>query len=225
MNDVINITVKNVVGRTFHLQIKAIDVLTLWELKKLVAAKLSLSINDDQIHRVKLIKQGNLLNDDPSIQQLENGDILLAIITPEPPSQKTRDAVLADAGVELNSDSDDDVLSLQVASTAPPWQRKLLHTLIHTFHIPELLIAIVYRVSWRFWILLALWIMASSFLSQFHLGPVFFVATIFMLMFLNLGARKDGSFSAYSIFNPEVQRLPGQLTAEHMDRQARRGQL
>lgn len=48
---------------------------------------------------------------------------------------------------------------------------------------------------------------------------------MFVLILLNLGRRREGEWSAYSIFNEGHRRLPGQLTAEHMDDQVRRGHL
>ena len=51
------------------------------------------------------------------------------------------------------------------------------------------------------------------------------MTSIFALILLNLGKREAGQFSAYSIFNPGVRRLPGQITAEDLDQQLRRGQL
>jgi Uncharacterized conserved domain (SAYSvFN) len=39
----------------------------------------------------------------------------------------------------------------------------------------------------------------------------------------NLGVRREGEASAYSIFNEGVRRLPGQLDADEVDRQIRAG--
>ncbi|PNH12785.1 hypothetical protein TSOC_000321 [Tetrabaena socialis] len=44
-------------------------------------------------------------------------------------------------------------------------------------------------------------------------------------IFTNLGTRRAGEASAYSIFNRGVQRLPGQLDAGEIDRQMRQGQM
>jgi hypothetical protein len=45
-----------------------------------------------------------------------------------------------------------------------------------------------------------------------------------LAIFLNLGRRNAGDASAYSIFN-NFQRLPGQLDADVIDAQVRRGQM
>lgn len=41
----------------------------------------------------------------------------------------------------------------------------------------------------------------------------------------NLGKKKEGELSSYSIFNPGARRLPGQLDADQIDQQMRRGQM
>jgi hypothetical protein len=48
-------------------------------------------------------------------------------------------------------------------------------------------------------------------------GLVYFVLSLLLLICLNLGSR-DGQPSAYSVFNPGCERLLGQLTGEHFER-------
>lgn len=48
--------------------------------------------------------------------------------------------------------------------------------------------------------------------------------TIILLIYINLGTRRPGEASAYSVFNNFV-RLPGQLTAEVLDDQIRHGHM
>jgi hypothetical protein len=40
-----------------------------------------------------------------------------------------------------------------------------------------------------------------------------------VFIFLNLGERKQGEMSAYSVFNRDQYRLPGTFTAEQYERQ------
>jgi hypothetical protein len=62
--------------------------------------------------------------------------------------------------------------------------------------------------------------------AGYDLGPPLIVGSCFALIaIVGFSQRTEGSLSAYSIFNPNLQRLPGQLTAEHMDGQVRRGQM
>ena len=58
-----------------------------------------------------------------------------------------------------------------------------------------------------------------------QVGPVYIIVSAAALIFLNLGRRKAGEASAYSIFNAGFRELPGQLNAAAMDGQLRRGQL
>lgn len=69
-----------------------------------------------------------------------------------------------------------------------------------------------------------LWCVAMSVAQRFDLGPVAFLLTIIALVLLNLGTRRPGEASAYSVFNNFV-RLPGQLTADAIDEQIRAGQM
>ncbi|VDL83403.1 unnamed protein product [Nippostrongylus brasiliensis] len=39
-----------------------------------------------------------------------------------------------------------------------------------------------------------------------------------MAIWLSLGTRSEGEISAYSVFNPNCERLLGQMTAEHFER-------
>lgn len=70
----------------------------------------------------------------------------------------------------------------------------------------------------------ALWCVAMSVANRFELGPVAFLLTILALVLINLGTRRPGEASAYSVFNNFV-RLPGQLTADALDEQIRAGQM
>ena len=56
------------------------------------------------------------------------------------------------------------------------------------------------------------------------IGPVYLLTAIIILIFSNLGTRKPGEASAYSLFNRGFRALPGQLTADEVDRQVRTGQ-
>jgi hypothetical protein len=57
-----------------------------------------------------------------------------------------------------------------------------------------------------------------------QVGPLYVLATLLVLIFWNLGTRKPGEASAYSVFNG-FRELPGQLNANRLDEQIRRGQM
>ncbi|GFP94184.1 cytochrome b6 [Phtheirospermum japonicum] len=51
------------------------------------------------------------------------------------------------------------------------------------------------------------------------------IGTGFLIIFYNLGQRKPGDASAYSIFNEDFRELPGTLNADRLDRDIRLGQF
>ncbi|KAF8066250.1 hypothetical protein HT031_002573 [Scenedesmus sp. PABB004] len=57
------------------------------------------------------------------------------------------------------------------------------------------------------------------------LSAAFLLVAMIAGIFLNLGTKAEGEASAYSVFNPGVRRLPGQLDADELDRQIRQGQM
>ncbi|VDP13531.1 unnamed protein product [Onchocerca flexuosa] len=63
-----------------------------------------------------------------------------------------------------------------------------------------------------------LWIIVQWYFTYIEFGLVFFIFSLFFFLFINLGRRKSNELSAYSVFNPHCERLPGTLTAEHFER-------
>ncbi|KAL3084703.1 hypothetical protein niasHT_031588 [Heterodera trifolii] len=69
------------------------------------------------------------------------------------------------------------------------------------------------------WTLTAsLWLSGQLLAAHVQFGFVYFVLSALLLLLLNLGVRREGELSAYSVFNPNCERLPGQLTGEHFER-------
>lgn len=62
------------------------------------------------------------------------------------------------------------------------------------------------------------WLTGQLLAAKVEFGLVYFMLSLFVLMFLNLGVRAEGELSAYSVFNPNCQRLLGQITSEHFER-------
>ncbi|PIO63500.1 hypothetical protein TELCIR_14898 [Teladorsagia circumcincta] len=56
-------------------------------------------------------------------------------------------------------------------------------------------------------------------------GLVFFTISILLAICLSLGNRCEGEMSAYSVFNPNCERLLGQMTAEHFERDVLRRRI
>ncbi|EFO17910.2 hypothetical protein LOAG_10588 [Loa loa] len=61
------------------------------------------------------------------------------------------------------------------------------------------------------------WLIAQWYFTYIEFGLVFFVSSLFVFLFINLGKRKSNELSAYSVFNPQCERLPGTLTAAHFE--------
>lgn len=63
-----------------------------------------------------------------------------------------------------------------------------------------------------------LYLVGQIYFVWVQFGLVFFVASILLAICLSLGNRAEGEMSAYSVFNPNCERLLGQMTAEHFER-------
>lgn len=209
-------------------------------------------------------------------------DTVLAAVAPRPPPKAVRDAV-SGGGQE---EEEEDPLRLRLPANAPAWKRNAVRFLRQRLHVPEALLALLLRVPLRAWLALAAWMAGARLAAAWELGPVYMIATILLLMLLNLGQRREGQWrwaagrstgmclggggagfqrcaarrcrrcwgvnqplppsvqrltkplpcshpcplpslacSAYSLFNPGMRRLPGQMTAEDLDRQVRRGHM
>ncbi len=92
---------------------------------------------------------------------------------------------------------------------------------------PELLLIWLFHIG-PARLLLAAAVMAGA-RVVYNIDPgfsaVYLLLAMIVFIFVNLGQKKEGDASAYSVFNPGVQRLPGQLDADEVDRQIRRGQI
>lgn len=94
-------------------------------------------------------------------------------------------------------------------------------------HAPELLLVWLFQIG-PTRLLAAAAVMAGARLV-YNLDPglsaVYLLIAMIVAIYINLGTKKEGEASAYSVFNPGVQRLPGQLDADEIDRQIRSGQI
>mmetsp|Transcript_71226 Transcript_71226/g.82850 ORF Transcript_71226/g.82850 Transcript_71226/m.82850 type:complete len:190 (+) Transcript_71226:38-607(+) len=64
-----------------------------------------------------------------------------------------------------------------------------------------------------------LWIIFMRYAANHGFGQTALILSMMILIFLNLGKRKEGSLSAYSIFNKGTQRLLGTFAHDAIDRQ------
>jgi hypothetical protein len=94
-------------------------------------------------------------------------------------------------------------------------------------HAPELLLVWLFQIG-PARLLIAAAVLAGARLV-YNLDPGFSAVYLLLAMiaaiYINLGTKQEGEASAYSVFNPGVRRLPGQLDADEIDRQIRQGQM
>ncbi|XP_078592624.1 SAYSvFN domain-containing protein 1-like isoform X1 [Branchiostoma floridae x Branchiostoma japonicum] len=66
-----------------------------------------------------------------------------------------------------------------------------------------------------------LWLILLGFFIEMGFAAVYIVLSIFYVMYVNMrsGGRGPGELSAYSVFNPNCERLQGTLTAEQFERE------
>lgn len=151
----------------------------------------------------------------------------MVAVAPRPAPTRDR---LVNLGLIASQDGDNasnefDVF-FRIPPLAPAWQRRTAMLLIQRLSIPESVIAPLLWVSWKVWASIFGWGLLVKLASYAELGPIVIVGTIFAgIVLIGFSQRKDGSLSAYSLFNPQLQRLPGQLTAEQLDGQLRRGHM
>ena len=63
-------------------------------------------------------------------------------------------------------------------------------------------------------IIFIIWYSLYRIFLKYNFGAVYFMLTIIALIYLNLGERKPGELSAYSIFNPNHERILGSMSSD-----------
>ena len=66
-----------------------------------------------------------------------------------------------------------------------------------------------------------IWAVIYTICLYFQFGTLYFMLSLFVLIFFNLGDRKDGEMSAYSVFNHGYRTIMGTMTAEQFDKEIR----
>lgn len=196
-------------------------------------AATALSIPAD---RFKLVLRGNTITRAAAEEQssssmpqrrtvkLSSGDVLLVMPQRKAPSEALQRAAAEAAGVDL-PDEDDEPLRFSMRHDAWGWEKALGRFLQDKVNAPELLLVWLFHVGPARLLVLAAVLAGAKVASWYDLGPVYILLAIIITIFTHLGRKKEGEASAYSVFNPGVQRLPGQLDADVIDQQIRRGQI
>ncbi|GAQ86681.1 ubiquitin family protein [Klebsormidium nitens] len=192
------------------------EILSLLSLKERVAEELTRVTVD----RLKLILGGKVLTDGPL--NLKEGDCITAMVVPKPPPQQAA-PLHVPAPTPAEPDEDED-LRFRLAPDAPRIHRTIAWFLREKLKAPDWLLVAFFSVHLRTWALLLSMCIFGPLLARWDLGPVYILGTCFAIILLNLGTRKPGEASAYSVFNDGFQELPGTLNAGQLDDQIRRGQ-
>eukprot|EP00270_Netrium_digitus_P004946 TRINITY_DN16430_c0_g1_i1.p1 TRINITY_DN16430_c0_g1~~TRINITY_DN16430_c0_g1_i1.p1 ORF type:complete len:131 (+),score=15.63 TRINITY_DN16430_c0_g1_i1:65-457(+) len=108
---------------------------------------------------------------------------------------------------------------------ATRFQRFLVCIFAEKLKLPDFVLVVIFSIKLRTWLVVLLWLALAPLMHRLELGPIYVMATLFWAIFANLGHRREGEASAYSIFNPGFEELPGTLNAAQIDHQIRAGQL
>lgn len=129
------------------------------------------------------------------------------------------------SGISDPDERMDEDICFKLPPNASRQTRAIALFLQNRIHVPDILLVWLFGIKPRSWVLFFLWILFSPVAAKYEVGPIYIIGTLFALMFLNLGKRKHGESSAYSWFNEGFRQLPGQLNAEALDQQIRRGNM
>lgn len=184
------------------------------DLKKLIAA-----VTRIPAARMKVVHRGQPLRDDDPPVQFSDGDKLLAVSAPAAPPKE-----LYQAAVEQDSDGEEDTASSSGRSL-PAWLDRGVRRVVQDRRTADAVLRGIAGVPLSLVAAAGAWLAAMAVANRYELGPIAFLGSCIALIYFNLGQRREGEASAYSIFNDNFQQLPGQLTADQLDDQVRRGQM
>ena len=103
------------------------------------------------------------------------------------------------------------------ARARPWWQRWWTAARLHWPAVR----AALQTVSLRTLLKLAVWFVLMLVCRHYRLGHPFIITSLIVLLLNNLGDKKAGDVSAYTVFNADMRALPGQLRMEDLEREMR----
>eukprot|EP01026_Neomeris_dumetosa_P056663 TRINITY_DN5189_c0_g1_i1.p2 TRINITY_DN5189_c0_g1~~TRINITY_DN5189_c0_g1_i1.p2 ORF type:complete len:217 (-),score=21.63 TRINITY_DN5189_c0_g1_i1:368-1018(-) len=213
------VNIQTLSGRQLQLQITSrIQVNILIEqIRKLLKLE-----NDSS---VRLTFKGESLNNFKSNETilLNEGDVILAFPVRKAPSEKIRKSFMeTDQQVD---EEEEELTRFKLNESSPYVLKSLAKFLKEKMKFPDWVLVAIFGLNKWVYISIILFIMGGPIAHKYDLGPIYVIAWILALIFMNLGKRKPGEMSAYSVFNEGFQELPGQFNAQQVDQQIRRGQM
>lgn len=187
-------------------------------LRRLIAAEFQIS--DD---RLRLVTGGATLSDTDTPPTFKDGESVLAFAAPRLPSSKYSDGIVRGSGEYLDAEAEDERFRLRVGATRG--ERLLARLLQQQLRLPDVVLQLLFSIRLRTIIGFIVWLCLCPLAARVHVGPLFVLGSIVAVIFINLGTRKPGEQSAYSVFNEGIRALPGQLNADAIDDQMRHGQM
>mmetsp|Transcript_7581 Transcript_7581/g.15407 ORF Transcript_7581/g.15407 Transcript_7581/m.15407 type:complete len:213 (+) Transcript_7581:131-769(+) len=171
--------------------------------------------------QVKLVWKGRTIVEADELD-LKDGDTILVFVTPKAPLESSKWSV---AGEE-DGDEALRVLRAKVKREAVHgWRGKFVSFLRNRCHCPDEFIGVLLSVKAWQWAVFVVWLILSRIAYVHELGPVYIIMTGFVIIFTNLGRRREGEMSAYSVFNDNFQELPGNFNADRVEQQIRQGHM
>jgi hypothetical protein len=172
----------------------------------------------------KLVSDGHVLTDGDEF--ITDGALVLALCMPAvtPPLAPTSSSPAAAAHSTTPGAEDDALENWRLDSMCLGPRSKRLATRVVALGVPEVVVVLLCSPrAWTRALLFAAWCLLSRALSRREMGPPFVLVSILTVMVMNLGTRGPGQLSAYSLFNPGVQALPGATSTDELDTQIRAG--
>lgn len=187
-------------------------------LRQLIAAEFQISCD-----RLRLVSVGATLKDDDEPLYLADKHSMLAFVAPRLPSARHRDGITRGSGEYLDAEAEDERFRLR--SGASRGERFLARILQQQLKVPDVVLQLLFSIRSQTLITFVVWLCLCPIAARLHIGPLYVLGSIVAVIYVNLGTRKPGEQSAYSVFNEGIRALPGQLDADTIDDQMRRGQM
>lgn len=217
----VTITVQNVLGHRCTFDVSANP-----QVDELVEAIQRAGVCGPVPTGSKLVHKGVSYSTMQSTQRLplKQGDLVLIVPQRKAPTASIQARGGTSASSPAADSSDSEPPSPLLPDSAPAWHRKLAAALTQR-GCPDLVLEWLFIIGPGRLLGLIMFLALAPLMGRLGLGPVWVLGAILVAIFTNLGKRRAGEASAYSIFNEGVERLPGQLDADVIDQQIRQGRM